>query len=94
VAEERKPYGLAFRAPRAAGELEREQIIVLDGHVVEVSVDPADSDRVRVTLIRALGPPPGPDPDQREIQLICPRDMIFSIAEPSNIELAPLPPQS
>jgi hypothetical protein len=92
MADEQEPYGLAFDSPRAAGELEREQIIVLDGHVIDVRPDPDDPERVRIRIVPALGPPPGRNPDQREIELICPRDMLFGTAQPHNIELAPLPP--
>jgi hypothetical protein len=91
MTEERQPYGLMFREPRAAVDLDRGDIVVLDGHVVEVRPDPDDSERVRLVLVRTLGPPPGRNPDQREIELICPRDMVFATAEPQNIELAPPP---
>jgi hypothetical protein len=94
MSEERQPYGLMFGEARAAGELDTGQIVVLDGHVVDVTPDPDDPERVRLVLIRALGPPPGRSPDQREIELICPRDMIFGTALPHNIDLAPLPPHS
>jgi len=47
---------------------------------------------VRLVLVRALGPP-GKTPDQREIEVVCPRDMIFATAQPHNIDLAPLPPR-
>jgi hypothetical protein len=83
-----------FGEARAAGELDTGQIVVLDGHVVDVTPDPDDPERVRLVLIRALGPPSGRGPDQREIELICPRDMIFGTALPHNIDLAPLPPHS
>jgi hypothetical protein len=89
--EAQQPYGLRFTEARAAGELEQGQIIVLDGHVVDIRPDPDDAERVRVTLVTALGPPPRRSPDQRKIELICPRDMIFGTAEPSNIELEPPP---
>ena len=91
MTEERQPYGLMFREPRAAVDLDRGDIVVLDGHVVEVRPDPDDSERVRLVLVRALVPPPDRNPDQREIELICPRDMVFATAEPQNIELAPPP---
>jgi hypothetical protein len=94
MSEEEQPYGLMFAEARAAGELDAGQIVVLDGHVVEVAPDPDDPERVRVVLVRALGPPPGRSPDQREIELICPRDMIFGTALPHNVELAPLPARS
>jgi hypothetical protein len=90
--EEQEPYGLMFAAPRTAAELEREQIVVLDGHVLDVRPDPDDPERVRIRLITALGPPPGRSPDRREFELVCPRDMVFGTAQPHNIELAPLPP--
>jgi hypothetical protein len=91
--ERRKPYGLAFSAPSKARELEKGQIVVLDGHVVEATPDPEDTGRTRLVLVRALGPPPGMKPDQREIELICPSDMLFGTAAPHNIELAPPPPR-
>ena len=91
--EREQPYGLMFTAARVAGELETGQIVVLDGHVVEVEPDPDDPERVRLVLVRALGPPPGRDPDQREVTLTCPRDMVFGTAQPYNMDLAPLPPR-
>ena len=89
--EPEKPYGLAFEQARPAGELDTGQIVVFDGHVAEVKADPDDPERVRLVLVRALGPPPGRTPDQRDVEVICPRDMIFSTAQPHNIELAPPP---
>jgi hypothetical protein len=94
MSEKQLPYGLMFGEARAAGELDLGQIVVLDGHVVEVTPDPDDPERVRLVMVRALGPPPGRNPDQREVELICPRDMIFGTALPHNIDLAPLPPRS
>ena len=89
-----KAYGLMFGEAKAVSELDPEQIVVLDGHVVDVKRDPDDPDRVRLVLVRALGPPPGKSPDRREIELICPRDMAFATAQPHNIDLAPLPTRS
>ncbi len=89
--ELQKPYGLAFREAVAAGELAPGQIVVLDGHVVEVKSDPDSPESVRIALVPALGPPPGTDPDQRAIEVTCPRDMLFATAQPDNIELAPAP---
>jgi hypothetical protein len=86
-----QPYGLALERAVAAGELQEGAIVVLDGHVVERSGDPDDPGRVRLTLVTALGPPPGRDPDRREIVISAPRDMRFATARPQNIELAPLP---
>jgi len=83
-----------FGEARAAEELDVGQIVVLDGFVVEVTADPDDPERVRLVLVRVLGPPPGRNPDRREIELTCPRDMIFGTALPHNIDLAPLPARS
>ena len=91
AAQQDEPYGLVFHAAVPASELEEGQIVVLDGHVVRVAPDPDDADRIRLTLIQALGPPPGRNPDQREIEVVCPRDMTFGTAAPRNIDLAPLP---
>jgi hypothetical protein len=87
--ERQEPYGLAFGDAVPAAELDPGQIVVLDGHVVDVKPDPDDPDRVRLVLVRALGPPPGRTPDQRPIEVVCPRDMAFATAHPHNIELAP-----
>jgi hypothetical protein len=88
---EDQSYGLMFRAAVPASELKEGQIVVLDGHVVDVAPDPNDTGRVRLMLIPALGPPPGKTPDQRRIEVNCPRDMVFGTAAPHNIDLAPLP---
>ena len=94
MSEEQQPYGLMFGETLPAHELRTGQKVVLDGHVVEVEPDSDDPACVRLRLIRALGPPPGTNPDQREIGLICPRDMVFATAQPHNVELAPGPPRS
>jgi hypothetical protein len=86
-----EPYGLAFGRAVPAEDLEEGTIIVLDGHVLEAAVDPDDPDRIRLVITPALGPPPGRDPDHREIVIIAPRDMMLGTARPQNIELAPLP---
>ena len=86
-----EPYGLAFGGTVPAQELEQGTIIVLDGHVLERTVDVDDPDHVRLRITPALGPPPGRDPDHREIVIIAPSDMLFGTARPHNIELAPLP---
>jgi hypothetical protein len=88
---EQKLYGLAFGRAVPAEELDRGTIIVLDGHVLERTIDPDDSNRVRFVITPALGPPPGRDPDQRDIIVTAPRDMLFGTAWPENIELAPVP---
>jgi hypothetical protein len=89
--EPKRPYGLRFVGAVRASELEERQIVVLDGHVVDARPDPADPERVRLVLVRALGPPPGTAPDQREIEISCPRDMLFGTAVADHLELAPLP---
>jgi hypothetical protein len=85
-----EPYGLAFSRAVPAERLEQGTIIVLDGHVLERTADPDDPNRIRVVITPALGPPPGRNPDQRDIVVIAPRDMMFGTARPQNIELAPL----
>jgi hypothetical protein len=82
-----------FLAALRAGDLQEGQIVVLDGHVVSVTPDPDDPELVRLKLIPALGPPPGTSPDQREVEVVCPRDMRFGTAAPHNIELPALPPR-
>jgi hypothetical protein len=89
MSSEREPYGLMFGGAVPASELQEGQIVVLDGHVMGVTPDPDNPERVRLALIRALGPPPGKDPDQRPIEVVCPRDMVFGTATPHNIHLAP-----
>jgi hypothetical protein len=72
VNREGQPYGLAFGEAVPASDLSEGQIVVLDGHVIKVAPDPGDPELVRLTLVRALGPPPGRNPDQRRIELVCP----------------------
>jgi hypothetical protein len=91
---EEKPHGLMLGEAREAGELGTGQIVVLNRFVVDVQPDPDDPERTRLVLVRALGRPPGRTPDQREIELICPRDMIFATARPHNIDLAAPPTRS
>ncbi len=67
------------------------QIVTVDGYVMSAGPDPADPGRVRLVLARALGLKPDERPDQREIVLSCPRDMVFETAVPHNIELTPPP---
>jgi hypothetical protein len=86
-----KPYGLAFGRALPAEEVAQGTIIVLDGHVLERTVETDDPDRVRLVITPALGPPPGLAPDHREIVIIAPSDMKFGTARPQNVELAPLP---
>jgi hypothetical protein len=91
MSSEEKPYGLAFGRAVPVEELDPGTIIVLDGHVLERTIDPNDPDRARVVITPALGPPPGRNPDHRDIVVIAPRDMLFGTARPDNLELAPPP---
>jgi hypothetical protein len=82
------PYGLAFERAVRAREIEQGTIVVLDGHVLERTVDPDHPGRVRLVITPALGPPPGRDPDHRDIVILAPSDMMFATARARNIELA------
>ncbi len=82
--------GLRFDQAVPADRLDPGQIVTLDGYVMSVGADPADPGCVRLVLVRALGLAEE-RPDQREIALICPRDMTFGTAVPHNIELTPPP---
>jgi hypothetical protein len=87
--EPQEPFGLMLEAARPADELRVGEIVTFNGHLVEVRPDPDTTDRVRLVLVRALGPPPGKGAsDQREIEVVCPRDMAFSTATPYNLDLA------
>jgi hypothetical protein len=87
-----EPSGLRSDKTATADRLDPGQIVTLDGYVMSAGADPANPGRVRLVLARALGLTPGERPDQREIVLICPRDMTFETAVAHNIELTP-PPQ-
>jgi hypothetical protein len=91
MSNQEEPYGLAFGRAVAARELDPGTIVVFDGHVLERTVDPDDPDRIRLVIAPALGPPPGRNPDQRDIVVSVPGDMRIGTAHPQNIELAPLP---
>jgi len=83
--------GLVSDRELTADRLVSGQIVTVDGHVMSAGLDPADPGRVRLVLARALASKPGERPDQREIVLSCPRDMVFETAVPHNIELVPPP---
>ena len=91
MTNQEEPHGLAFRGAIRAEDLERGTIVVLDGHVLQRTVDPDDPDRIRLVITPALGPPPGRNPDHRDIVIVAPRDMTFGTAQPQNIELSALP---
>ena len=82
--------GLRFDKAVTADRLDPGQIVTLDGYVMSAGADPADPGCVRLVLVRALGLA-DERPDQREIVLICPRDMTFGTAVAHNIELTPPP---
>jgi hypothetical protein len=86
-----EPQGLRSDKTLTADRLVSGQIVTVDGYVMNAGPDPADPGRVRLVLARALGLKPDERPDQREIVLSCPRDMVFETAVPHNIELAPPP---
>jgi hypothetical protein len=86
-----EPRGLRSDKSLTADRLDPGQIVTLEGYVMSASTDPADPGRVRLVLARTLGLTPDETPDQREIVLICPRDMRFEIAVAINIELTPPP---
>jgi hypothetical protein len=85
----REPRGLVSDKNLTADRLVSGQIVTVDGYVMSAGPDPADPGRVRLVLARALGLNPDERPDQREIVLSCPRDMVFETAVPHNIELTP-----
>lgn len=66
--------GLAFARAVAAGVLEAGQTVVLAGRVVSVAAHAADADRLRLTVVPAIGAAPGGTPDEREIVIGCRRD--------------------
>jgi hypothetical protein len=80
--------GLRFDKAVTADRLDPGQIVTLDEYVMSAGADPADPGCVRLVLARALGLA-DERPDQREIVLICPRDMTFGTAVAHNIELMP-----
>jgi hypothetical protein len=86
-----EPRGLVSDKEVIAHRLVSGQIVTLDGYVMSAGPDPADPGRVRLVLARALGFK-DERPDQRDIVLSCPRDMMFETTVPHNIEVTP-PPQ-
>jgi hypothetical protein len=61
-------------------ELEEREFVVIEGRVLASACDRDDGSRVRLTIVQALGPPPGDQPDPHETVLICPADMILLTA--------------
>jgi hypothetical protein len=91
LATAREPRGLRSDKTLTADRLASGQIVTVDGYVMNAGPDPADPGRVRLVLARALGLNTDERPDQREIVLSCPRDMVFETPVPHNIELTPPP---
>ena len=69
-----------FKRAVPAFELEERELVVIEGRVSASAADPDDSSRVRLTIVQALGPPPGDRPDPHETLLNCPADMILLTA--------------
>jgi hypothetical protein len=86
-----EPYGLAFERAARVEELQQGTVVVLDGRVLDRTADPDDPGRVRLVITPVLGPPPGRDPDRREIVIFAPGDMLFGTARPHNLT-DPAPP--
>ena len=69
-----------FKRAVPAVELEDREFVVIEGRVLASAFDTDDGSRVRLTIVQALGPPPGDQPDPHEMVLICPADMILLTA--------------
>ena len=69
-----------FKRAVPAVELEERELVVIEGRVLANAFDTDDGSRVRLTIVQALGPPPGDQPDPHEMVLICPADMILLTA--------------
>ena len=86
--EDRGPgRGLLFDKALAAGQLETDQVVVVNGRILESGPDPEDPSQVRLALVMAWSPGGGPSaPDQREMVLRCPRDMKLATAIPHDLD--------
>lgn len=82
-----KKIGLRFEKAVPADELQEGQIVVIDGHVVEATPDPADGNRLRIVVDRLLA---GVDEDHRTVVVVVPRDM--RIATASRFDGEAIPP--
>ena len=69
---EEKRFALRFGAPVAAQDLAEGEIVVVDGHVVEVGEDPDDPSRVRIVVDRALAGVKADEPDSGPVILSVP----------------------
>ena len=70
----------AFKRAVPAAELEERELVAIEGRVLANAGDTDEGSRVRLTIVQALGPPPGDQPDPHETVLICPADMILPTA--------------
>jgi hypothetical protein len=80
-----------FKRAVPAVELEERELVVIEGRVLASAGDPDDSSRVRLTIVQALGPPPGDRTDPHETFVICPADMILPTAR-HYVRNADMPP--
>ena len=76
---EEKKIGLRFEGAVPAEELRRDQIVVVDGHVVETRPDPRDPGRVEIVVARLLAGVEG-EQDERTVVVSVPRDMGIATA--------------
>jgi hypothetical protein len=73
-------FASGFKRAVPAVELEERELVAIEGRVLANVGDTDEGSRVRLTIVQALGPPPGDQPDPHEIVLICPADMILLTA--------------
>jgi len=69
-----------FKRAVPAVELEERELVAIEGRVLASAADTDDGSRVRLTIVQALGPPRGDQPEPHEMVLICPPDMILLAA--------------
>ena len=79
MAAEKKKIGLRFEGARRADGLQRGQIVVIDGHVVEIRPDPQDAQRVEIVIARFLAGVEGQQ-DERTVVVSVPSDMRIATA--------------
>jgi hypothetical protein len=73
-------FASGFKRAVPAVELEERELVAIEGRVSANARETDDGSRVRLTIVQALGPPPGDQPDPHEMVLICPADMILLTA--------------
>jgi hypothetical protein len=77
---EHRLFPSGFKRAVPAVELEEREFVVIEGRVLASAGDADDGSRDGLTIVQALGPPPGDRPDPHETVLICPADMILLTA--------------